>query len=130
MTQETEDSPLKNMIKKASPMMNPQLRKCLLVVAFLAFATSFGIAEEFQGDGALALIGGTLIDATGALPILNATFSIQDTKVQAIRLMDTIVAATKVGALVLGLGSWIQVSNIFGPLVIFFLECQQCGSHA
>lgn len=113
------------MIKKASPMMNPQLRKGLLVVAFLAFATSFGIAEEKQGDGALARIGGTLIDVTGTLPILNATVSIQGTKVQAIRLMDTIVAATKVGALVLGLAFWIQVSNICGRLVIFFLECQQ-----
>jgi len=39
--------------------------------------------------------------------------------------METIVAATKRGALVLGLASWIQVSNISEPPVILFLECNQ-----
>lgn len=62
--------------------MNPQLRNGLFVGAFLAFATSFGIAEEKQGDGTLAIFGSTLIDAT---------VIIQGMKVQAVGPLNKVI---------------------------------------
>lgn len=63
--------------------------KCfLLIMVLLLLTVSLSIPEEKKEEGVIAFVGGTLIDGTGASPILNTVVLVQGKKIKAVGPMN------------------------------------------
>jgi imidazolonepropionase-like amidohydrolase len=80
--------------------------RLLLIMTVLATLGVFSAQEKKEEPNVVALIGGTLIDGTGASPVRNTTVLIEGTKIKAVGAMDKVKipeGAKKINVL----GKWV-----------------------